>query len=489
MASRLTDASFDSSSSVMAPYFANQSCDPFLPREAQCVVGTYVQYAVDVSQPCQVSQAISFATDHNIRLVIRNTGHDYNGKSTGAGALGVWMHHLKDIEIKDYSSPSYNGKAIKMGAGVMAIEAYEAAHAQGLAVVGGECPTVGISGGYSQGGGHSSLASKYGLGADQALEWEVVTGTGELVVANREQNSDLYWALSGGGGGTYGIVISLTSKAHPDIPVSGANLTFTSQGLSQDAYYDAIEFYHSTILPAIVDSGAVSVWYFDNTSFSISPLTAPGLDVTLLNSLLDPFTQLLSSLGVNFTSVSRQFDTFLDQYNTMQTPIQVGIAQYGGRLIPRSVVQSNSKALTSAYRNITSSGALFIGVGLNVGKSTVGDDVSNAVNPAWRDTLIDTVITTPWNFTAPIEDMIARQDLMTNNFIPQLTELTPDGACYLNEGDFRQPNWQAVFYGSNYDQLLSIKNKYDPNHMFYAITAVGSEYWLPQEDGRLCKAS
>ncbi|KAG9660707.1 FAD/FMN-containing isoamyl alcohol oxidase MreA, partial [Aureobasidium melanogenum] len=88
-----------SSSSVMAPFFANQSCDPFQPRSAQCVIGTYVQYAINVSCASDVINALNFAIDHNIRLVVRNTGHDYNGKSTGAGALGLWMGNLKDTEI------------------------------------------------------------------------------------------------------------------------------------------------------------------------------------------------------------------------------------------------------------------------------------------------------------------------------------------------------------------------------------------------------
>ncbi len=85
--------------------------------------------------------------------------------------------------------------------------------------------------------------------------------------------------------------------------------------------------------------------------------------------------------------------------------------------------------------------------------------------------------------------MLANQQKMTHDFIPRLAALTPNGACYLNEGDFLQPDWKDVFYGPNYDRLLSIKNKYDPFHMFYAITAVGSDYWAPQSDGRLCRAS
>ena len=318
--------------------------------------------------------------------------NSYNGKSTGAGALGVWLHHLKDIDIIDYKSPDYKGKAIKMGAGVQGFEAYAAAHEKGLAVVGGECPTVGIAGGYTQGGGHSALASKYGLGADQTLEWEVVDGTGRRMRATPHLNSDLYWAMSGGGGGTYAIAISLTAKAHQDMPVSGANLTFTSDGVSQDTFYDAVSAYHAT-LPTLVDEGAMSVWYFTNQSFSISPLTAPGVSGQRLGELLKPFLDTLDNFGIKYQHVIRDFPSYVDEYYGMQLPIPVGTVQYGGRLIPRSVVQNNNSELTAAYRYINEQGAQFIGVGINVSQKVAGN-VDNAVLPAWRDALIDTVIAT-----------------------------------------------------------------------------------------------
>jgi hypothetical protein len=65
------------------------------------------------------------------------------------------MHNLKNIEVVNHTSNAYTGTAMKMGAGVQAFEAYAAAHEAGLSVLGGECITVGISGGYTQGGGHS----------------------------------------------------------------------------------------------------------------------------------------------------------------------------------------------------------------------------------------------------------------------------------------------------------------------------------------------
>ncbi|KAF2084760.1 FAD/FMN-containing isoamyl alcohol oxidase MreA [Saccharata proteae CBS 121410] len=481
-------AHYDSSSSIMAPFFTNKSCDPFTDPDTPCRLGNYVRYAVDVRKKEHISKALKFATEHNIRLVIRNTGHDYNGKSTGAGALGIWTHHLKDIQLKDYDSTYYKGKAFTLGAGVQGFDIYEQADANGLQVVGGECPSVGIAGGYTQGAGHSALSSVHGLAADQALEWEVMDGEGNMHTATRNHNPELYWALTGGGGGTYGVVWSLTLKAHPDTPTSGLNLTFTNANISQDTFFEAVGYYHSQ-LADIVDAGGMSVWSFSNTTFSIIPLTGPNIPKAKLLSLIAPFTNKLTSLGIAYTMHASQYPGYHQEFSGHQTPIPVGVAQYGGRLIPRSVVATNNDALTSAYRSIVSTGATFIGLGLNVGPSVVANDTlrSNSVNPAWRTTLIDSVITTPWNFSAPISEMLEWQTRMTDEFVPLLEALTPGGGCYSNEGDFRQPDWQRVFYGGNYARLREAKRLYDPNDVFYATTAVGADEWEVEGDGRLCR--
>lgn len=400
----------------------------------------------------------------------------------------MWTHYLKDIDFLAWSDKYYQGQAVKVGAGVEGWEVLEAASAQGLVVVSGECPTVGLAGGYTQGGGHSALSTSFGLSADQTLEFEVVTAAGELVTASRTENADLYWALSGGGGGTYGVVTSMTVKAHPDTVIGGAGLQFAAAYTTPDLFYQAVAAFHS-FLPDMIGNGTMVVYYFTDTYFIINPLTAYNQTSAQVQAILAPFVATLNNLGVPFEVGYTEFATYEEHYNTYMGPLpygNIGVAEYqfGSRLIPRAVIEQNNEALQVALRNVTESGVLVVGVALDV---SAPGNVSNAVLPAWRDTMVHATLTTAWNSTAPWADMIALQDLMTDEFVPQLEAVTPGSGAYMNEADFRQPNFQEVFFGANYPALLAIKEKWDPLSMFYATKGVGSEFWDVSNDGRMCR--
>lgn len=474
----------------MAPWFANQSCDPFQPQSRPCELGNYVRYAVEAQTETDVVKAISFARDHNIRFVIRNTGHDYNGRSTGAGALSVWTHLLKDINFKDYNTNGYRGKAVTLSAGVQGFEILEAGHKAGYNVVGGECPTVGVAGGYIQGGGHSALSSSFGLAAHNTLEFRVVTADSRIVTASSTQNKDLFWALNGGGGGNWGVVLSVTVKAFPDAKVGGATLGFTIANTSQETFYQGIESFHSH-LPAIVDAGSMVVYYFTNTFFQISPLTAYNHTADEVRTMLTPFVESLDSLNIGYTVTYTQSDSYYEHYDTAFGPlpvgnIQVGIAQYGGRLIPRHTITDDNAALTSAAKCIVEQGVTWIGVGTNV--APFSNPETQSVLPAWNQALVHATLTTPWNFTAPWSEMLDLQNLMTDKIMPEIEAVTPGSGAYMNEADFRQPRFQQEFFGSNYDRLLEIKKKWDHQGFFYARDAVGSEQWVVAANGTMCRA-
>ena len=72
--------------------------------------------------------------------------------------------------------------------------------------------------------------------------------------------------------------------------------------------------------------------------------------------------------------------------------------------------------------------------------------------------------------------------------MPQIEAVTPGSGSYMNEADFRQPNWQQSFYGPNYGRLLEVKRKWDPSSLFYVLKGVGSEAWNVAQDGKMCRA-
>lgn len=129
----------------MSPIFQGLTCLPSggpYPG-SNCTLGGYPSYAVSATSAAHVQLAVNFARSSDLRLVVKNTGHDFIGRSSGAGALSVWTHHLKDLEfVADYATGEYEGPALRVGAGVQGFELYEFAHAHGVVAVGGEGRTV-----------------------------------------------------------------------------------------------------------------------------------------------------------------------------------------------------------------------------------------------------------------------------------------------------------------------------------------------------------
>jgi FAD/FMN-containing dehydrogenase len=192
----------------MSPHEMGLTCQPSSLLDTEgCTQGGYPSYTVNATNVAQIQLAVNFARNDGIRFVIKNTGHDFLGKSSGAGSLSVWMHGMKDMEyIPSYHSASWFGPAIKTGAGVQGFELYDFADQNDVTAAGGLCVTVGVIGGWFQGGGHGPLSPLFGMGADDILSIDVVTSDGRFVTASEDQNIDLFWALRGGGAGTYGVV-------------------------------------------------------------------------------------------------------------------------------------------------------------------------------------------------------------------------------------------------------------------------------------------
>ncbi|KAK1224001.1 hypothetical protein PQX77_013120 [Marasmius sp. AFHP31] len=476
--------------SIMNSVLYNRSCDPFAPRETPCTARNVVEYSVNVSQAEHIIKAVQFVEEHNIRFVVKNTGHDYMGKSTGTGALSVWMHKLQSIVlVPDYVSAGYTGPAIKAPAGVKGTDLAIFANERGYAIVSGECPTVGFAGGYIQGGGHSIITSAYGLAADQTLEFEVVTMRGEHLVASPTKHEDLYWALSGGGGGTYAVVLSVTVKVFPDVPLTLGFLNFSE--IHPEAYWRAVATYN-TIIPDLTSTRTTVLAFYDNNTFGINPIVAINQTEQELTAMIRPFLDSLDDLDIQYDFSTRSGAHYLDVLGIMANILpNVGDLLLATRLLPQSFWDNETgiASVVDATRQIIEGGTGVKVSDLSFKLPTrLPGDAQNAVLPAWREAqrAVFTVLDYAGNETR-VEASTAVQKV--SQAISVFREITPGSGAYLNEGDLLEPDFKNAFYGPNYDRLLSIKDKWDPQQILYGSTAVGGDRWREDEDGRLCKVN
>jgi len=198
-------------------------------------------YAVAARNAGDIAQAVNFARENNLRLAVKGGGHSYQGTSNAPDSLLIWTRHMKDIEMHTSFVPHGCERVVKpqpavtVGAGTIGKWAYQAVTTEGGKYVqGGGCLTVGLAG-LVQGGGFGSLSKHYGTAAGSLLEAEVVTADGQIRIANACTNPDLFWALKGGGGGTFGVVSKMTLLVH-DLPEYFGSVNLTIKAGSDDSY-------------------------------------------------------------------------------------------------------------------------------------------------------------------------------------------------------------------------------------------------------------
>ena len=380
---------------------------------------------------------------------------------------------------------------------MIAGEVYKAVNASGYRIVGPECGLCGFAGGYTQGVGHSQLTSAYGLAADQVLEWEVVTPTGEHVIATPEKHADLYWALAGGGPGTYGVVLSVTVRGYPDGPVAGGTLIFNNT--NSDAYWEAVGLWYEQGVSMVQNSTKNVQFFVSNSSLYVFAFVMPDRDTSAIDNILAPFLPELKKRDLPYTLKTYNYTSYLDNLSNSYGALPYGelcpvYPVLGSRLIPRKVVldKTANKKLMDVYRKYTADefgwfvGCSFIDTPEN--SPIRGPHPDNAVNPEWRESIAYCNPNNPWHWDDPAHS-IRDKNQLSGEFFPAMEAATPGTGVYLNEIDsLYTGDWKWTMYGVHYDKLLSIKHKYDPERTMYGHFAVGSDEYYIDGEGRLCDA-
>jgi hypothetical protein len=266
-------------------------------------------------------------------------------------------------------------------------------------IVGGGGQTVSV-GGYLTGGGHSLLSARYGLGADQVLEMQVVTPKGDLVIANECQNQDLFWAMRGGGGSTFGVMTSVTIRTHPTPQLTNLFLTLASFDVESPRVWDMVAYVLGQ-LPSLGDKGLSGYSYLFNSI--PNPLGVGGAKVSGMiasvvlqdtrepQDMTDLWAPVLAHVSETWPEILMDrnittFPSFLAWYHEHYDTTLTGNDTFvGSRLLDEAALTGNLSASAEAFRQLSSGGYatayLVSGKGVRDAQPRGGGD---AVLPAWR---------------------------------------------------------------------------------------------------------
>ena len=329
--------------------------------------------------------------------------------------------------------------------------------------------------------------------------------SGKVVTANPCENPDIFFAIRGGGPGSYGIVVSTVIKAHPTNKVAAQIFGFAPLAANDyPAFMDALAIVHQSY-PNLSDSG-----FSGYGSWSIySPIPLVGNYSTGFIHTIAVFGKTAAEAERLFASTAAQlrryngtslymttrylsFPTYVAYYNALSgivTPVGQ-TAALGSRFLDREALTGNVTALKTMLQAIagtpeqaTSNNIVFVGGGQVFAD---GSDPYSGVNPAWRKTYVHNIVARGWAPGSSNATIQAVYDDVTYIKTQAMKDLAPKTGCYMNEADRFDPDYLQDFYGEHRSILSGIKRRRDPQSVFYCPTCIGSERFRVQPSGQIC---
>jgi aclacinomycin oxidase len=453
----------------------------------------------------QIADVVSDAVGANKRIAVRSGGHCFENFTSSPDIQElIDLSQMSDV----YYDPKRRAFAVESGATLGQV--YNAL-VKGWAVTipGGICPGVGV-GGHIAGGGYGFLSRRYGLAADHlyAVEVVVVDGSGKsrIVVATRDPgdpNRDLWWAHTGGGGGSFGVVTRYWLRSPgansndpaellPRAPATmiRRSLTMTWEQLTSASFLkyfrNYCNWYEQNSAP---DSPNANLWggffAFHQSAGPVGFIVGVDSDVPGAQSLIDAHCEaVMSGVGVQPVSDSTEFAPYLDDRNWQHQPY----ARSKDKAANLRKGYSDSQIAT-IYRHLTDPEPTNAGAAFTM--SGYGGKI-NAVAPgatatADRDSVLRAYFTGGrWNAAADDAKNIKwirelyRDVYSETGGVPVPNAINAGGYINYADADLADPAWNTsgtswgeLYFKSNYPRLQQIKKRYDPQNVFrHALSIV-----------------
>ncbi|KAK5995330.1 FAD-linked oxidoreductase apf9 [Cladobotryum mycophilum] len=306
---------------------------------------------------------------------------------------------------------------------------------------------------------------------------------GEVLTINGCQHSDLFWAMRGGGGSTFGVITSITLKIFPSPKILAMDFMMLVDA-RESFIYDMAAFIFGQ-LPTLGGKGMTG--YTSVLARMPNPIPLPGApeevggvigvavlqDTSEENDMLKLWKPINDTVNtkwpgkVQFLPRIVAYKSYLDYINVHYDNMTTGGDFYmASRLLDKTALTGNSKALSRAIEGVvdaTDGLTAFL---------VAGEGIHNVVaSKAFP----------PLNATAK-----AGAIKQLNTAMEPFRQLSPSTGAYINEGFPFEKDWQKTFWGENYPRLLAIKKKIDPENVLWCHNCVGSEGWT-DDKGQLCK--
>jgi Berberine and berberine like len=348
-------------------------------------------------------------------------------------------------------------------------------------------------------------------------------------VANSQVNPDLFWALRGGGGSTYGVITKATVKVYPSPKMAFTEWVFhAADKPAKQGFYDSVAYFYS-LIPSLSAQGIQGYFYVNATTFTSQLFTSgSNASIEAAHALWSPIWDKIATFEGATKPTSHHylrtsFKDYFDQnfgssdgtvkpntadsmfagesgYGTATIPSESGGSMAGGSGM--SGMPSGSDKTTKRANPLASLKQDFSMDSRLIGAEqfqnpTFASVIKASVSKLPGAILMNHLVSGPKAWAAsganetsacPAWKKAYVHVIGIGSSINPIRAISKDMGAYANEASPYEEEWKETFWGSNYPRLAAIKDKYDPNGVFWASPGVGADKWVVKS-GRLCRSN